>query len=426
MDVTASLKDVFENSVKAVDPYDCVRLYLEDYPEKWENGVYVSGFGKAASRMAKACEDVIGDKIRGGTLITKYGHAEKLQMLELFEGGHPVPDENCLKHSLRIVDLIDRMSREDELLCLISGGGSALFCKPYEGLSLNDKQKTTDILLKGGADIFELNAVRKHISDVKGGRFLNRFKGKKMTSLILSDVLGDRLDVIASGPTTYDESTFQEALDVIRRYDLENVVPENVMRLLKDGTGGVIPETLKYGEGVLERVENIIIGSLSVAIESAKKRALSLGMDVVVREEFVSGEAALAGREMAKDVKERISKRNTGPLCIISGGETTVTVKGSGKGGRNMELALSFAREIKGVDGITMISAGTDGGDGPTDAAGAIVDGKTMQRAEEMGLSAEKYLSNNDSYNFFKQTDELFVTGPTGTNVMDVQIVIVQ
>jgi glycerate-2-kinase len=426
MDITTSLKDIFEHAVKAVDPYDCVRLYLEDHPEKWEKGVYVSGFGKAASRMAMACEDVVGDKIRGGTLITKYGHAEKLHMLELFEGGHPVPDENCLEHSLRIVDLIDRMSQEDELLCLISGGGSALFCKPYEGISLNDKQKTTDILLKAGADIFELNAVRKHISDVKGGRFLNRFKGKKMTSLILSDVLGDRLDVIASGPTTYDESTFQDALEAIRKYDLENDVPENVIRLLKDGTGGVIPETLKYGEGVLERVDNVIIGSLSVAIKAAQERALSLGMDVVAREEFVDGEASVTGKEIAKRVKEQMSERNIRPLCIISGGETTVTVKGSGKGGRNMELALSFAREINGVDGVTMISAGTDGGDGPTDAAGAIVDGKTIQRAEEMGLSAEKYLSINDSYNFFKRTDELFITGPTGTNVMDIQIVIVQ
>ncbi len=426
MDVVASLKDIFEHAVRAVDPYDCVRSYLEDNPETWERGVYVAGFGKAVSKMAKACEDVIGDKIRGGTLITKYGHAEKLNRLELLEAGHPVPDENCLKHSLVIVDLIDKLSRKDELLCLISGGGSALFCKPFEGLSLNDKQKTTDILLKAGADIIELNAVRKHISDVKGGRFLRRFKGKKMTSLILSDVLGDRLDVIASGPTTYDESTYQDALEVIRRYDQENEIPGNVTRLLKNGTGGVIPETLKYGDSVLERVDNVIIGSLSVAIKAAQERALSMGMDVMVREGFVAGEASVAGREMAKRVKELIIERNKRPLCIISGGETTVTVKGSGKGGRNMELALSFAMEIEGVDGVTMISAGTDGGDGPTDAAGAIVDGKTIQRAVEKGLNAVEYMRSNDTYNFFKKTGELFVTGPTGTNVMDIQMVIVQ
>jgi glycerate 2-kinase len=426
MNVMTTLKDLYHQAVTAVDPYDCVRSYLEDHREVWERGVSVAGFGKAAANMAKACEDVIGDKIKGGALITKYGHTRPLTTLDLFEGGHPVPDDNCLNHSIRLVDLVERASKDDEFICLISGGGSALFCRPYEGISLEDKQMTTDFLLKAGADIFELNTVRKHISAVKGGRFLNRFKGKHMTSLILSDVLGDRLDVIASGPTTYDESTYQDALDVLKKYDLENVIPEGVKLLLRNGKDGTIPETLKYGDEVLERIDNIIIGSLNVAINAARERALSLGMEVVVREEYVAGEASMAGRKMAQEMKDQIHERKTRPLCIISGGETTVTVKGTGKGGRNMELALSFAREIRGHDGIAMLSAGTDGGDGPTNAAGAIVDNETINHAEERGIRADEFLSNNDSYNFFKRAGGLFITGPTGTNVMDIQIVIVQ
>lgn len=426
MDVKTALKDIFHYAVEAVNPYHSVKSYLESHHSLWKRGINIVGFGKAVSGMAMACEDVIGDKIAGGTLITKYGHAEALTKLDVKEAGHPVPDANSLKYTQDLIDFVRVLPAEDDLICLISGGGSALFCKPYAGLSLNDKQKTTDILLRAGADIFELNTVRKHLSDIKGGRFLQYFNGRCMTSLILSDVLGDRLDVIASGATTYDESTYQESLDVIQKYDLNQGIPENVLAFLKNGCRGIVPETVKYGDPILDRVENIIIGSLNTALRAAGERAEFLGMEVIIPKGFVTGEAVEAGKDIGRKVLEIKKERNRRPLCIISGGETTVTVKGNGSGGRNMELALAFAQYMSGQEGIAMLSAGTDGGDGPTDAAGAIVNGATTRRAENMGLNVEEYLSNNDTYNYFRKTDELFITGATGTNVMDIQIVIIQ
>jgi glycerate-2-kinase len=308
------------------------------------------------------------------------------------------------------------------VICMISGGGSALLAAPHEGITLPEKQQITQLLLRAGANIQELNTVRKHISRVKGGRLAELAYPARILSLILSDVIGDRLDVIASGPTAPDPTTFQDALGVIGRYDLADKIPEKVLGILMRGARGEIPETPKEKSQAFERVENIIVGSNKKAIEIAEREAAKRGYQVTILSSELQGEAREVGGWLAR---KAMAMRDGSKICLISGGETTVTVKGSGLGGRNMELALAFAQEIKGMRGITFLSAGTDGTDGPTDAAGAIVDGETITRAEAAGHSPEAYLENNDSYHFFKVAGGLFLTGPTGTNVMDLQIVLI-
>jgi glycerate-2-kinase len=282
------------------------------------------------------------------------------------------------------------------------------------------------MLLMAGANISELNTVRKHVSGVKGGRLAEIAYPAHMISLILSDVIGDRIDVIASGPTSPDTTTYNDALQVLEKYRIRNKALPSVAEVLEKGRKGIIPETPKEGARIFERLENIIIGSNRIALMAAKEEAEKRGLGVEMISSELSGEAKDAGRWLAEKALEiKNSKPLQRTLCLISGGETTVTVEGTGLGGRNMELALSFALEIKDVAGITLLSAGTDGTDGPTDSAGAIVDWKTAIRARDLGINPETYLDNNDSYNFFKKTDELFITGPTGTNVMDIQIMVI-
>jgi len=417
-------EDIFHCAVASVNPYGSVRDYLVGRQEMWRKGVYVVGFGKAAVPMARACEDVLGDRISGGYLITRYGHGGRLTRLTLREAGHPLPDENSLRFSGELLRLVRDMPGDSDMICLISGGGSALFARPSRGLSLEDKMTATDLLLKAGADIFELNTVRKHLSDVKGGRFLRYFRGESLVSLILSDVIGDRLDVIASGPTVHDESTYSEALEVVHRYGLEGSMPQGVMNILLDGARGILPETVKKDDPLLERTEHVIIGSLDRALDAACRKAEEFGMHAIRAGRYVTGEAREAGKRLAGKVLGLMSRDR--PLCLVSGGETTVTVRGDGKGGRNMELAAGFALEISGITGVTLLSAGTDGSDGPTDAAGAVVDGRTVERARKSGLDLVDYLDCNDTYSFFEREGGLFRTGPTGTNVMDIQIVIVR
>jgi glycerate 2-kinase len=363
-----------------------------------------------------------------GIVITKYGHCQppyKPKKIRIFEAGHPVPDENGLIATGAIINLLKGVDKNILLICLISGGGSALFVSPYEGITLNEKQQVTELLLKAGANISELNTVRKHISKVKGGRLAEIAYPARIISLILSDVIGDKLDVIASGPTAPDKMKYNEALKVIEKYGLIALTPKPVLETLHKGANGLIPETPKEGDKAFRNVENIIIGSNRKALEAAKIKAEQLGFHAEILSSDISGEAREVGRRLAKKAIEAKGKGQRA-RCLISGGETTVTVKGNGLGGRNMELALSFAIEIDGIDGITLLSAGTDGTDGPTDAAGAIVNGKTIKKAKAVGLNPEEYFKNNDSYNFFRRIDGLFVTGPTGTNVMDIQIMVIE
>ena len=327
-----------------------------------------------------------------------------------------------------IVDLLKNADANTLVLCLVSGGGSALFVCPYTGITLAEKQVVTDLLMKAGADITELNAVRKHISLVKGGRLVEIASPAEIVTFMISDVVGDKLDVIASGPTAPDTSTFKDAIKAINKYGLAEKIPASVMDVLSRGVDGSIPETPKKRSDIFKKVNNIIIGSNRKAIDAAARSARSMGYETEILSSKVIGDAHDAARWLAektlesKSMKDRLNK---GPICLISGGETTVTVTGKGKGGRNTEFALVYAMEVEGVEGITMLSAGTDGTDGPTDAAGALVNSETIGRAMELGLDPRKYLENNDSYNFFKEMESLIITGPTGTNVMDIQIVVI-
>ncbi len=421
--------DIFQTVLKAVDPYALIQERMDQIHSIYHSGKYKNllliSFGKAAFPMAKALSDFAGDILTQGVMITKYGHAPQSPLSEkivIHEAGHPVPDIQGVLATERAMNVLKKTDGQTLVICMISGGGSALLAAPHEGITLPEKQQITQLLLRAGANIQELNTVRKHISRVKGGRLAELAYPARILSLILSDVIGDRLDVIASGPTAPDPTTFQDALGVIGRYDLADKIPEKVLGILMRGARGEIPETPKEKSQAFERVENIIVGSNKKAIEIAEREAAKRGYQVTILSSELQGEAREVGGWLAR---KAMAMRDGSQICLISGGETTVTVKGSGLGGRNMELALAFAQEIKGMRGITFLSAGTDGTDGPTDAAGAIVDGETITRAEAAGHSPEAYLENNDSYHFFKATGGLFLTGPTGTNVMDLQIVLI-
>jgi glycerate 2-kinase len=309
---------------------------------------------------------------------------------------------------------------------LISGGGSALLVAPAEGLTLADKQETTSLLLRAGADIQELNTVRKHLSRVKGGQLAGFLSPAPSLSLILSDVLGDRLDVIASGPTTPDSSTYAEAVAIIETYRLTETIPPSVLSHLLQGAAGAVPETPKEVNNVFASLETVIIANLDSALEAARRKAEQMRLQTILLPEPVIGVAREAGRILARRALAlKAAQRNGPPVCLISGGETTVLVRGNGRGGRNMELALAFAQEIEGINGITLLSAGTDGNDGPTDAAGAVVDGSTTIRGRQAGTDPDQALHDNDSWNFFQRAGGLFITGPTGTNVMDLQLIFI-
>jgi glycerate-2-kinase len=427
-------QEIFSTALKAVDPNNAVSGEADTIRSLFEKGQYsrllVVGFGKAACPMAKAVEDSIGNLPYTGAVITKYGHCAPHfapRNIAVFEGAHPVPDAKGMEGTSRIIELLMQADEKTFVLCLVSGGGSALLVSPYDGITLEEKQKTTHLLLKAGADVYELNTVRKHISMVKGGRLSGLAYPSGVLSLILSDVMGDALDVISSGPTAPDTSTYADALHVLIKYALIDKVPASVREIIERGIKGDIAETPKAGTPVFDRVENIIIGSNIIALQAAKIKAEELGFRSEIVSSAVKGEAREAGRWLAKEaLKNKQSKTRSSPLCLISGGETTVTVKGPGLGGRNMEFALGFADEIKGTEGITLLSAGTDGTDGPTDATGAIVDGRTISLAEAKGLNLKEYLGYSDSYHYLQKIDSLLITGPTGTNVMDVQIVIIE
>lgn len=427
--------DIYRAALKAVDPYALIEQRVEQlralYHEERCRRLLLVGFGKAAYQMAAAVSNLAGDLLTHGIVLTKYGHAPQADALErivICEAAHPVPDDRGVLATERIMDLVKKADRQTLVVCLISGGGSALLVAPHQEITLAGKQQVTQLLLKAGADIQELNAVRKHISRIKGGRLAELACPARILSLILSDVIGDPLDVIASGPTSPDQTTFQDALDVVQRYDLMRSLPERVLNILERGAAGEVPETPKDGNPAFERVENIIVGGNRQAIQAAQREAVRQGFRAMVLSSTLQGEACRVGQWLAQEAITARGKAS-GPLperiCLISGGETTVTVSGRGLGGRNMELALAFAQEIKETTGITLLSAGTDGTDGPTDAAGAFADAETLPASAQLGMAPERYLKDHDSYHFFKAVDGLFITGPTGTNVMDLQIVLI-
>jgi hydroxypyruvate reductase/glycerate 2-kinase len=437
------LKEIFGSAIDAVDPSRIVTAYAEDLmgyiQRRCFGSVYVAGFGKASFRMAETLVRVLGaDTVTKGIVVTKYGHASGfssagnagnsvLRGFRVYEAGHPIPDENGVRAAAEISSLLSKAGPDALVICLVSGGGSALLVSPAGGITLEEKQKVTDLLLRAGADITELNTVRKHLSSVKGGRLAESAYPAEVVSLMISDVIGDPLDVIASGPTAPDASTFADALEVLDKYKLTDEAPQGVIDHLESGRAGAVPDTPREDSYVFHNVRNIIIGSNRKALQAALTRARSLGYESRIIDSGLTGEAAEAGRRLASLARAaRAEKSSGGKICLLSGGETTVTVKGQGRGGRNTEVALAFAIGIEGVQGISLLSAGTDGTDGPTDAAGAMVDGETIKKARADGLDPEASLGENDSYSFFSRTGSLLKTGPTGTNVMDVQIILIE
>ena len=338
-----------------------------------------------------------------------------------------MPDQNSVRGARAIVDMVSRATERDMVVCLISGGGSALLTLPVPGLGLAEVQSTTDAMLRSGATIGELNTVRKHWSQIKGGNLARLAAPATVITLVLSDVVGDPLNVIASGPTVPDESTFADCLKILDKYDMRGRIPNSVVELLEKGARGEVEETPKPGDPAFQQTQNLIVSSNIHAIQAAKRKADELGYNSLILSTFVEGETKEAARVHAAVAKEILKTGNPvhRPACVISGGETTVTIRGKGLGGRNQEFVLAAAIDIDGLENVIVLSVGTDGTDGPTDAAGAVADGSTVSRAGEKGMDAEHFLRENDSYHFFKPLEDLIITGPTHTNVMDLRLVMV-
>ena len=429
---------IFNAGVKAVDPVDAIKRYLrlEDGILSVENrtydltkykGVYIIGAGKASAAMAQPLEDILGDRIKGSAVNVKYEHGVPLKIIRVNEAGHPVPDEAGLRSTKQIIQLLQQTGDKDLVICLISGGGSALLPCPAEGLTLENKQRVTRHLLEVGATIQEINAVRKHISQVKGGQLARLAYPSTLISLILSDVIGDNLDSIASGPTVPDSNIFSDCLHILDKYNIRQEIPAGILEHLERGAKGEIKETPKAGDPVFKKTQNVIIGSNIMAVKAARQKAQELRYHSLILSSFIEGETREVAKVHAAVAKEILSTSSpvSRPACVISGGETTVTIRGKGLGGRNQEFTLASAIEIDGLEDVVILSGGTDGTDGPTDAAGALADGKTVRRAKKLGLDAGYHLRQNDSYHFFEPLGDLLITGPTYTNVMDLRLVIV-
>jgi glycerate 2-kinase len=359
-------------------------------------------------------------------IVVKYGYTAALKKVKIREGGHPLPDEAGQQGASELLEMVKGLGEDDLVLCLISGGGSALLPAPAEGVSLAEKQETTRILLESGATIHEINAIRKHLSRIKGGWLAKATAPATLITFILSDVIGDDLDVIASGPTVGDRSTFGDCLRVIEKYRLNDQIPSAVMTYLHKGADGIVPETPKPDDPVFSKGFNLIVGSNIQCLEAAGRKAQEMGYKTLILSSLVKGETREVATVHGAILKEILCSGNplAPPACILSGGETTVTIRGTGKGGRNQEFVLACGMEIAGWKGAAVFSAGTDGTDGPTDAAGAFADWRMVERAQEMGLDPGAFLEENDSYPFFERLGDLIITGPTNTNVMDVRILI--
>lgn len=438
------LGELFEAALAAVDPYRAVlnavrvadgQLQVADarYNLDAFERVLVVGGGKATARMAQALESLLGARISAGLIVVKYGHGVPLKYIEQVEAAHPVPDAAGEIGAKRILEMVRAADDRTLVLCLLSGGASALLVAPVEGLTLQDKQQATDLLLRTGASIGELNAVRKHLSALKGGRLAQAAYPAQMVTLLLSDVIGDKLDVIASGPSAPDASTFGDALAVIARYGLADKMPLRVMAHLRQGAEGRFAETAKAGDPCFTHTQNVVVGALALALQAAAARARKLGLPTRIIGAELQGEARDAARFLAQTARDTLAGMAAGErCCLLCGGETTVTVRGGGLGGRNQELTLAFALAVEGLDGVTLLSAGTDGSDGPTEAGGAWVDGRSAAEARALGIDPQRYLDNNDSYHFFRDCDiatrghSHFITGPTGTNVMDIQFLLLE
>ena len=430
---------VLEAALQAVSPDTCVRQNMERSHRYVRSGgviydleeighIHVIGGGKATAAMARAVEDILEERVDRGLVVVKDGYRVPTRRVEVREAGHPIPDERSVAAAQAILSIAHDAAADDLVVVLISGGGSALLTYPAGDITLEDMQRTTDLLLRSGATINEINAVRKHCSRIKGGQLARHIAPARALGLILSDVIGNPLDVIASGPLAPDPTTFQDAWAVLERYHLVPRIPARVRAHLQAGLEGRIPETPKPGDPIFDRVHMVIVGDNARAAEAAERKAQELGYNTHILSTFVEGEAREVARVVAGLGKEvvRYNRPLPAPACLILGGETTVTVRGEGKGGRNQELALSAAVALDGWDRVTVVALGTDGTDGPTDAAGGMVDGRTLARGRAAGLDVNRYLAENNAYPYLAATQDLLITGPTLTNVNDLICVFVE
>ncbi|MEE4165832.1 MAG: glycerate kinase [Desulfocapsaceae bacterium] len=431
--------EIFQAGLVAVAPGAAIRKYVQRRDEKLlvdgreydlsdYSQIFVIGAGKAGASMAAAVEEILGKRITRGIISVKYGHLEDLAIVKIQEAGHPVPDENGLRGAQVMYDLAASADEKTLVLCLISGGGSALLPLPVPDVTLEDKQETTRILLSCGATIHEINAIRKHLSAIKGGGLARAVYPATIVTLILSDVVGDDLDSIASGPCVPDSMTFADCQALFVKYSIESEIPAGVRNYIARGVAGEAPETPKAGDKIFSRTQNVIVGNNFNALIRAKEKAEELGYNTLLLSSRIEGETRdVAANHMAIAAEIELHGLPLAkPACVLSGGETTVTLKGSGKGGRNQEFVLAAAMQMRGISHSVVLSAGTDGSDGPTDAAGALADSTTLKRAKERELDPARYLEHNDSYHFFEELNDLYKTGPTNTNVMDIRIVLVE
>lgn len=426
--------EIFRSGLAAADPERLLRAKFWEEPGKGfyigselgltlpgDSGrILVLGAGKAVCSLARALEQSLEHWQFSGRVLTKYGHGLPLKRLIVEEAGHPLPNANGVAATKRLLDDLGGLRPEDRIFFLLTGGASALLVAPVQDLTLADKIATSELLLRSGATIREVNAVRKHLSAIKGGRLLEEFAPAEVVTIVVSDVIGNDLSSIGSGPTVADPTTFQDCLVILDRYGLSRLVPGAVLRHLEQGTGGASRETLKPGAPELERARHILLASNRHSLLAAKERAEALGFETEIFRWDMEGQLHDTARAFAKSLTARVEYPR--PQALLAGGELTLEVRGSGKGGRNQELALVAARELQGLGGVAVLSAGTDGTDGPTDAAGALADGTTWSRALTIGLDPEALLANNDAYTLFDRLGDLLMTGPTGTNVNDLVI----
>lgn len=428
---------IFNAAVSAVQPASLLPKYIrldnnvlwlhdQSFPLKDWRHIYVIGAGKASAAMALETEKILGNHIEQGIIVTKYDHTLPLHQINCIEAGHPLPDENSLRAGGQVLEIVSEAGEKDIIISLISGGASSLIVDHPPRSSLEEIQELFYLLLQCGATIDEINSVRKHVSGIKGGQLARAAYPATLVSFILSDVIGDPLDVIASGPTVADPTSFKDAHEVLLKYRLVEKIHPAIIEWIQKGLSGAIPDTPKPGDKIFENTFNHLIGSNHIALEAAAEKARALGYHTVILTSEMKGEAREKAREFVRHLFEKNYSKQT---CILMGGETTVTMRGKGRGGRNQEFALAALEELiknDQSDSIPLIlSAGTDGSDGPTDATGAIADKTTIETANKLQLDVGYYLHHNDSYHFFRQAGGHIITGATQTNVMDIVIALV-
>lgn len=437
MNYRKAAEEIFLTAVKSVHPVNLIeknmtlekntlRISGRNFDLTSIDKIFLIGAGKASGSMALAVERILGSRINGGCVIVKYGHAEPLKYASIREAGHPVPDRNGFEATGEIVRIVSGSGPDDLVICLISGGGSALLADCPEGIAREDLARMNQLLVNCGAAIDEINTVRKHVSDVKGGRLASLVYPSKLINLILSDVPDNSPEIIASGPTYPDSSTYMQALDIIHKSGIKEKMPQAVLYHLEKGLKGLVPESPRPGDRVFDRTVNFLLGTNRTALDEAAFKSGEMGLNCCYRDYNLKGDTGPAAELIASLARKIKDDHSIGkPAVALLGGETTINVTGSGLGGRNQHLALWCSVKLAGMKDVTVLAAGTDGNDGPTDAAGAVVDGDTARLAAEKGIDPRMYFDNFDSYNFFRQAGGHIITGPTMTNVMDLVVLVI-